>query len=75
MPVALVLTSTEFEYSNSLVKGFAPLTPRRKELIPMDTLAYVTVMALGLASNVTAAVLVEKFKKKGLIKCEPDLYK
>ncbi|MEE1064901.1 MAG: hypothetical protein UH249_02085 [Acutalibacteraceae bacterium] len=41
----------------------------------MDTLAYVAVMALGLVSNVTAAVLVEKFKKKGLIKCEPDLYK
>ena len=72
MPVALVLTSTEFEYSNSLVKGFAPLTPRRKELIPMDTLAYVAVMTLAFASNITATVLVEKYKRKGLIKCEED---
>jgi len=38
----------------------------------MDTLAYVAVMTLGIASNVTAAILVEKFKKKGLIKCENE---
>ena len=30
MPMALVLTSTEFERSNSLVKGLSPLTPREK---------------------------------------------
>ncbi len=73
MPVALVLTSTEFVRTNSLVKGLSPLTPRRKEMIPMDTLAYVAVITLTFASNITAAVLVEKFKKKGLIKCETDL--
>lgn len=28
LPVASVLASTEFEYSNSLVKGFTPLIPR-----------------------------------------------
>lgn len=39
----------------------------------MDTLAYVAVIALAFASNITAGVLVEKFKKKGLIKCETDL--
>ena len=39
----------------------------------MDTLAYVAVMTLALTSNITATVLVEKFKKKGLIKCETDL--
>jgi hypothetical protein len=42
-------------------------------MIPMDTLAYVAVITLAFASNITAAVLVEKFKKKGLIKCETDL--
>lgn len=73
MPVALVLTSTEFERSNSLVKGLSPLTPRRKELIPIDTLACVAVMILAFASNITATVLVEKYKRKGLIKCEEDL--
>lgn len=39
----------------------------------MDTLAYVAVITLAFASNITASVLVEKFKKKGLIKCETDL--
>lgn len=39
----------------------------------MGTLAYVAVIALAFVSNITAAVLVEKFKKKGLIKCETDL--
>lgn len=39
----------------------------------MDTLAYVAVMTLAFASNITAAVLVEKYKRKGLIKCEEDL--
>lgn len=39
----------------------------------MDTLAYVAVITLAFASNITAAVLVKKFKKKGLIKCETDL--
>lgn len=38
----------------------------------MDTLAYVAVMTLALASNITATVLVEKYKRKGLIKCEED---
>lgn len=38
----------------------------------MDTLAYVAVIASAFASNITAAVLVEKIKKKGLIKCETD---
>ena len=73
MPVALVLTSTEFVRTNSLVKGFTPLTPRRKERIPMDTVAYVVGITLAIASNITATILVEKFKKKGLIKCETDL--
>ena len=73
MPVALVLTSIGFERSNPLVKGFSPLTPRRKKVIPMDTVAYVAVMVLGIASNLTAAILVEKFKKKGLICCEQDI--
>ena len=41
----------------------------------MDTLAYVAVMTLAFASNITATVLVEKYKRKGLIKCEDDLYK
>lgn len=39
----------------------------------MDTLVYVAVITLVVASNITAAVLLEKFKKKGLIKCETDL--
>lgn len=39
----------------------------------MSTLAYVSVIALAFASNITAAVLVEKYKRKGLIKCEEDL--
>lgn len=39
----------------------------------MDTLAYVAVITLAFVSNITATVLVEKFKKKGLIKCETDL--
>lgn len=41
----------------------------------MNTLAYVTVMKLAFASNITATILVEKYKRKGLIKCEDDLYK
>lgn len=41
----------------------------------MDTLAYVAVMTLAITSNITAAILVEKYKRKGLIKCEDDLYK
>ncbi len=36
----------------------------------MDTLAYVALIALAFASNITATVLVEKFKRKGLICCE-----
>lgn len=39
----------------------------------MDTLAYIAVVSLAFASNITAAVLVEKYKRKGLIKCEEDL--
>ena len=39
----------------------------------MNTLVYVVVVTLALASNLTAAILIEKFKKKGLIKCETDL--
>ena len=39
----------------------------------MNTLVYVVVVTLALASNITAAILIEKFKKKGLIKCETDL--
>lgn len=39
----------------------------------MDTLACVAVMILAFASNITATVLVEKYKRKGLIKCEEDL--
>ena len=72
MPVALVLTSTEFVRTNSLVKGLTPNTPR-KEMVPMDTVFYVVGITLAFASNITAAILVEKFKKMGLIKCETDL--
>lgn len=36
----------------------------------MGTLAYVAVITLAFASNITAALLVEKFKRKGLIYCE-----
>ena len=39
----------------------------------MDTLAYIAVVTLAFASNITAAILVEKYKRKGLIKCEEDL--
>jgi len=39
----------------------------------MDTLAYIAVVILAFASNITAAILVEKYKRKGLIKCEEDL--
>lgn len=39
----------------------------------MDTLAYVVVITLAFSSNITAAILVEKFKKRGLIKCEQDI--
>ena len=39
----------------------------------MNTLVYVAVVTLALASNMTAAIIIEKFKKKGLIKCETDL--
>ncbi|MBR6775490.1 MAG: hypothetical protein IKM23_07260 [Bacteroidales bacterium] len=53
-----------------LVKGFPPLTPRRKEMIPMDTLVYVALIVLAIASNITATLLVEKFKRKGLIYSE-----
>lgn len=41
----------------------------------MNTLAYVAVMTVAFASNITAAVLDKKYKRKGLIKCEEDLYK
>ena len=41
----------------------------------MDTLAYITVMTLAFVSNITATILLEKYKRKGLIKCEDDLYK
>jgi|GEM_PF-6165942 hypothetical protein len=39
----------------------------------MDTAAYVVGITLAFASNITATILAEKFKKKGLIKCEKDL--
>lgn len=39
----------------------------------MDTAFYVVGITLAVASNITATILVEKFKKKGLIKCETDL--
>lgn len=41
-------------------------------MIPLDTVAYVVVIVLGITLNITAAILVEKFKRKGLIKCEKD---
>ena len=41
----------------------------------MDTLAYIAVVILAFSSNISAAILVEKYKRKGLIKCEDDLYK
>lgn len=33
----------------------------------MNTVAYVAVMTVAFASNITATVLTEKFKRKGLI--------
>ncbi len=36
----------------------------------MDTLVYVALIVLAIASNITATLLVEKFKRKGLIYSE-----
>ncbi len=41
----------------------------------MDTLVYVAVITLAFVSDVTATILIMRFKKKGLGKCEDDLYK
>ena len=73
MPAALVLRTIEFVRTNSVLKGLhTPKTPWKEE-IPMDTAAYVVGITLAFASNITATILSEKFKKKGLIKCEKDL--
>ncbi len=41
----------------------------------MDTLAYVAVAGLAFISNITATILIEKLKKKGLIVCETERYR
>lgn len=73
--MASVLTSIGYEYSHPLVKGFSTPNTPRKEMIPMDTLAYVAVAGLAFISNITATILIEKLKKKGLIVCETERYK
>ena len=39
----------------------------------MDSLVYVAVLSLSICANVAATIMIEKYKKKGLIQCEKDL--
>ena len=75
MPVALVLTSIGFEYPHPLVKGYTPLTPRRKKVIPMDSLLLISAVVLAITSEIAKAVVILKMRNKGVIDCEPDKFR